>query len=225
MQVSATSAKLRGSERARREAECVRAVESSFVPVGTARFMSDDEAQFLDALYLGVRDAASFDQALDLLCRLFDVQSGTLLDFDAARPEVSTYVSVGLFSGETLQIYQREFAALDPAPPAFMKQLVGTAIPTYRLLSEEVKRPGVFFAEFFRPLGLEECLGGTLATMLAPMAAGEEPKNYAARAGIHEHGALPLEECLCADGCPPAVRADQARDARSRGPAEPVLGA
>ncbi len=52
---------------------------------------------------------------------------------------------------------------LDPAPPAFMKQPVGAAIPTKRLLPEETRRPGVFFAEFFRPLGLEECLGGTLA--------------------------------------------------------------
>jgi PAS domain-containing protein len=44
-----------------------------------------------------------------------------------------------------------------------MKRPPGTAIPTYRLLPEERRRPGIFFSEFFRPLGLEECLGGTLA--------------------------------------------------------------
>jgi hypothetical protein len=60
--------------------------------------------------------------------------------------------------------YERDFAAFDPAPPAFMKRPPGTAIPTYRLLPEEKRRPGVFFSEFFRPLGLEECLGGTLAS-------------------------------------------------------------
>jgi PAS domain-containing protein len=45
-----------------------------------------------------------------------------------------------------------------------MKRPPGTAIPTYRLLPEETRRPGIFFSEFFRPLGLEECLGGTLAS-------------------------------------------------------------
>jgi hypothetical protein len=45
-----------------------------------------------------------------------------------------------------------------------MSRPAGTAIPTYRLLPEETQRPGVFFSEFFRPLGLEECLGGTLAS-------------------------------------------------------------
>jgi DNA-binding CsgD family transcriptional regulator len=125
--------------------------------------MPDDEALFLDALYLGVRDAASFDHALELLCAMFDVASAALLDFDAARPEISAQALVGVLSGDALHRY-REFAMLDPAPPAFMKQPAGTAIPTYRLLPEETKRPGVFFAEFFRPLGLEECLGGTLAT-------------------------------------------------------------
>jgi hypothetical protein len=47
------------------------------------------EAQFLDALYLGVRDRAEFDASLDLLGGLFDVATAILLDFDAARPEVS----------------------------------------------------------------------------------------------------------------------------------------
>jgi len=122
------------------------------------------EAQFLDALYLGVRDRASFDGSLDLLGDLFDVDTGVLLDFDAARPEVSAQASVGLFKGEALDRYQRDFAALDPAPRAFMGVPVGTAMPTYRLLPEETRKPGVFFNEFFRPLGLEECLGGTLAS-------------------------------------------------------------
>jgi DNA-binding CsgD family transcriptional regulator len=126
--------------------------------------MPDDEGQFLDALYLGVRDGAEFDQALDLLCAMFDVASATLIDFDAARPDVSAQATVGLFSPEVARRYERDFAAIDPAPPAFMARPPGTAIPTYRLLPEETKRPGVFFSEFFRPLGLEECLGGTLAT-------------------------------------------------------------
>jgi hypothetical protein len=125
--------------------------------------MPDLEAQFLDALYLGVRDLTEFDQALMLLCGLFDVGSASLLDFDAARPEVSAHAAIGVFNREIARRYERDFAALDPAPPAFMKQPVGTAIPTYRLLPEEKRRPGIFFSEFFRPLGLEECLGGTLA--------------------------------------------------------------
>ncbi|QPC92690.1 hypothetical protein [Mesorhizobium sp. INR15] len=122
------------------------------------------EAQFLDALYLGVRDRAGFDASLELLGNLFDVATAVLLDFDAARPEVSAQASVGLFTGEVLDRYQRDFATLDPAPRAFMAVPAGTAMPTYRLLREETRKPGVFFNEFFRPLGLEECLGGTLAS-------------------------------------------------------------
>lgn len=126
--------------------------------------MTDEEERFLDALYLGVRDGSAFDQALELLCGLFDVASAALIDFDAARPDVSAQAAVGLFSGDTVRRYERDFAALDPAPPAFMTRPAGTAIPTYRMLPEETKRPGMFFSEFFRPVGLEECLGGTLAT-------------------------------------------------------------
>ncbi|UVK36693.1 hypothetical protein LHFGNBLO_003648 [Mesorhizobium sp. AR10] len=127
-------------------------------------FMQKREAQFLDALYLGVRDRAGFDASLELLGSLFDVTTAILLDFDAARPEVSAQATIGQFKGEAMQRYQRDFATLDPAPRAFMAQPAGTAIPTYRLLPEETRKPGVFFNEFFRPLGLEECLGGTLAT-------------------------------------------------------------
>jgi DNA-binding CsgD family transcriptional regulator len=126
--------------------------------------MPDPESQFLDALYLGVRHGTAFDNALDLLCAMFDVASATLIDFDAARPHVSAQATVGLFNAEAARRYERDFAALDPAPPAFMKRPPGTAIPTYRLLPEETRRPGIFFSEFFRPLGLEECLGGTLAS-------------------------------------------------------------
>lgn len=126
--------------------------------------MQDRDAQFLDTLYLGVRDRAGFDNSLELLCGMFDVPSAALLDFDAARPEVSAQATIGPFSGDNLVRYERDFAAIDPAPPALMTQPVGSAIPTYRLLPEETRRPGVFFNEFFRPLGLEECLGGALAS-------------------------------------------------------------
>lgn len=122
------------------------------------------EAQFLDALYVGVRDRADFDASLHLLGDLFDVESCMLLDFDSARPSVSAQASVGIFSGDNLALYQREFAHLDPAPPAFMTVPMGTATTTYRLLPEETRKPGVFFGEYYRPIGLEECLGGTLAS-------------------------------------------------------------
>jgi hypothetical protein len=80
--------------------------------------MPDPESQFLDALYLGVRDGTAFDDALDLLCSMFDVASATLIDFDAARPQVSAQATVGLFNTEAARRYERDFAALDPAPPA-----------------------------------------------------------------------------------------------------------
>lgn len=126
--------------------------------------MQDREIQFLDALYLGVRDRVGFDASLHMLCGLFDVSSATLLDFDAARPEVSAHASIGVLSGEVLRRYEREFAPYDPAPRAFMALRPGKAMGTYQLLPEENRKPGIFFAEFFRPSGLEECLGGTLAS-------------------------------------------------------------
>jgi hypothetical protein len=126
--------------------------------------MQKREAQFLDALYLGVRDRVGFDASLELLGSLFDVATAILLDFDAARPEVSAQASVGVLKGDVMQRYHSDFAVLDPAPRAFMALPAGTAVPTYRLLPEETRKPGVFFNEFFRPLGLEECLGGTLAS-------------------------------------------------------------
>ena len=127
-------------------------------------WMQERETRFLDALYLGVRDRHGFDVSLNMLCSLFDVPSAALLDFDAARPEVAAQATVGAFSGENLRRYERDFAAIDPAPPAFIRRPGGTAISTDRLLAEEKRKPGAFFSEFFRPLGLEECLGGTIAS-------------------------------------------------------------
>jgi hypothetical protein len=126
--------------------------------------MQDRAAKFLDALYLGVRDRLGFDASLHLLSDAFGVVSTTLIDFDAARPEVSIQASVGIFTGENLERYHQEFSVTDPAPAAFMAQPVGTATPTYRLLPDERRKPGIFFGEFVRPLGMEECLGGTLAS-------------------------------------------------------------
>lgn len=126
--------------------------------------MQDREAQLLDALYLGARNRSGFEDSLDLLGDIFDVASVTLLDFDAVRPEITFQASVGIFTGELLDRYQREFAGHDPAPLAFSRRTAGSATSTYRLLPEESKRPGIFFNDFFRPAGLEECLGGTLAT-------------------------------------------------------------
>ena len=118
--------------------------------------MPDPESQFLDALYLSVRDLTEFDQALTILC--------------------------GLFSGGVAAHYEREFAHLDPAPPAFMKRPPGTAIPTYRLLPEEKRRPGIFFSEFFRPLGLEEVWE---APSLPPMAGSPWSGCIAVRTARH----------------------------------------
>jgi hypothetical protein len=126
--------------------------------------MQDRESSFLDALYLGVRDRSGFDEALTVLRDAFDVPSASLLDFDPARPEVATFATSGVFSGPAVERYLAEFAPMDPAPPAFMNQRVGTATSTRRMLPEEYTKPGIFFGEYFRPLGLEECLGGIIAS-------------------------------------------------------------
>ena len=90
--------------------------------------------------------------------------SAALIDFDAARPEVFTQAAIGLFSGGVAEQYEREFAHLDPAPPAFMRRPPAPPSRPIGCCRTRRRRPGIFFSEFFRPLGLEECLGGTLAS-------------------------------------------------------------
>jgi hypothetical protein len=121
--------------------------------------MEDGEGQFLDALYLGVRDGAEFDRALDLLCAMFDVASATLIDFDAARPDVTAQAAVGIFSGETALIYERDFAAFDPAPPAFMKQPVGIVIPHIPAAAERTSPARCFFRRVLSPAGIGRMSG------------------------------------------------------------------
>ena len=97
--------------------------------------MPDDEALFLDALYLGVRDVTSFDRALNLLCRLFDVQSATLLDFDAARPEVSHHASVGVLSGEIFDVIV-DIRAESPAHGEWLGMTLSAATKTLLYIPE-----------------------------------------------------------------------------------------
>src|SRR5262249_61396062 len=73
---------------------------------------------------------------------------------------------VGLTPGALDEVavarYAREFAALDPAPPALARLAVGEAGDTDRIFSREVRARDPFFNEFFRPHGLEECLGAAV---------------------------------------------------------------
>ena len=88
--------------------------------------MPDPESEFLDALYLSVRDLTEFYQALTILCGLFDVGSAALIDFDAARPEVATQAAIGLFSGGV--------AAVEDRPPVSRGNGVQLAAPRRRLV-------------------------------------------------------------------------------------------
>ena len=51
--------------------------------------MQERERSFWTRCISGCATVAGFDEPLDMLCDLFEVPSAALLDFDAARPEVS----------------------------------------------------------------------------------------------------------------------------------------
>ncbi len=89
--------------------------------------------RFISAL----KDGGIFDRAMALLADQFDCASATVVDFDAVTPAISLACVVG-FDPEFLRLYQEQFAAIDPAPPAFANACPsGKASSTNRVFSQE----------------------------------------------------------------------------------------
>ncbi len=127
--------------------------------------MSDAETQFLDTLYRGVLDSTEFARALSAIQALFCCSGAALVSLDAQLPGSNIALSSGALA-DGMDLYNKQFGAIDPAPAVFARMPVGTASSTDRIMSE-AELDGPFLNEFFRPIGLVETLGGSLSSSQA----------------------------------------------------------
>jgi GAF domain-containing protein len=118
----------------------------------------------LGALYDSIIDDGALERALGLLAEQFHCLSAALVSFDAAAPETNVLAAAGTFAEPALQrSYQSEWAPRDPAPLAFSALSFGGVATTNTLFDTDYLKTCVFFQEFYRPNGFEECLGGNLS--------------------------------------------------------------
>jgi hypothetical protein len=121
--------------------------------------------RFVSCALRRIVDAGGLERALGLLAEQFHCPSAALISFDAAAPEADVVSSAGMFAEPALQrAYNEEWAPLDPAPRAFAALSFGSAASTGMLFDAEYLRSCLFFQEFFRPRGFEECLGANLSS-------------------------------------------------------------
>jgi hypothetical protein len=132
------------------------------------------DARVLDALYGAVADPLGWPGAMAGLAKLFEAAGAAMVFLDSGAPHIGRALGVGAWDDAAVQRY-REFAAFDPAPAAFARQPRGTATTTDRMFTPRQIRGGLFFNEFFRPLGLVECAGGVLFRARALLAARHPP--------------------------------------------------
>jgi PAS domain-containing protein/DNA-binding CsgD family transcriptional regulator len=131
--------------------------------------MRDIQPDILAALYGGVIDPGRLDHALTLLSEEFDSPSIALLSVDPHAAGADVWASRGVFGRPEVLEAHRTFAAYDPAPTAFAytpslgATTTGIMIGQGRI-REDDPRTRIFLNEFYRQIGLEECLGANLAT-------------------------------------------------------------
>src|SRR5262249_9708985 len=89
-------------------------------------------------------------------------QAAALVVLDAREQRAQLGPATGPFDAAARGSYGRECGEIAPAPAALARLAVGEAAATDRMFSPEMRARDPFFNEFFRPLGLEECLGATL---------------------------------------------------------------
>lgn len=132
--------------------------------------MREVRPDILAALYAGVTDDVRLDQALGLLCAEFDSPSIALLSMDLNAPGADVWAAAGVFGRrDVLEAHSSTFSAIDPAPAAFAHTPSLGATTTGRMIEqgrirEDDPRTQIFLNEFYRQIGLEECIGANLST-------------------------------------------------------------
>lgn len=122
------------------------------------------DAQLLSAIYDGVVENKKLEPALLALARCFGCDSASIVSFDQVTPKATIAASVGAIDEAARQLYVREFAAHETAPAAFAASPAGTVFASNRMFSNDYLRQSVFLHEFLRPRGVEETMGGTVAS-------------------------------------------------------------
>ncbi len=132
--------------------------------------MREVRPDILAALYAGVTDAVRLDQALAMLCAEFDSPSIALLSIDRHAPGADAWAAAGVFGRrDVLEAHGTTYSAIDPAPAAFAYTPSLGATTTglmieQGLIQEDDPRTQIFLNEFYRQIGLEECVGANLST-------------------------------------------------------------
>ncbi|HTV69239.1 MAG TPA: hypothetical protein VMF90_11950 [Rhizobiaceae bacterium] len=127
--------------------------------------MPAGDGQILTALYDGIVDGRELGRALELLAARFDCPSASLVSFDAALPRSDIVSPIGILGQpENTSSYRAEFSVFDPAPRAFANLHSGGASTTNAMLDFTRADTRIFLNEYFRKIGLEECLGGNLSS-------------------------------------------------------------
>jgi PAS domain-containing protein len=130
--------------------------------------MREIQPDILAALYGGVNDPLRLEQALTLLSEEFDSPSIALLSIDPHAAGADVWASQGVFGRPEVLDAHRTFTAYDPAPAAFAytpslgATTTGIMIGQGRI-REDDPRTRIFLNEFYRQIGMEECLGANLA--------------------------------------------------------------
>jgi DNA-binding CsgD family transcriptional regulator/PAS domain-containing protein len=128
-----------------------------------ARASSEKPAEGLVGLiYDAVGAPEQWRTVLDRIAGELGAQAAALVVLDAREQRAQLGLATGALDGAALASYTRDFGAIDPAPAAFARLRVGEVGATDRMFGREMRARDPFFNEFFRPQGLEECLGATL---------------------------------------------------------------
>ena len=126
--------------------------------------MRPADAELVSAIYDGIVEPAGLEPAIKELARRFGCESASIVSFDQLVPKASIAFSTGTIDARAQQLYATEFMAYDPAPALFAAHPAGTVFASDRVFSREYLRKSVFLHEFLRPLGIEETMGGTVAS-------------------------------------------------------------
>ena len=119
----------------------------------------------IHAIYAIVSADEAVEPMLVALAQQFECGSAALFYLNSARPTANITTAHGPFrSHEVLDLYQREYAMLDPAPAAMARLRVGEVASTDDIFQHTMDRHRRFIDEFYNPLGLYGAMGGPIVT-------------------------------------------------------------
>ena len=124
--------------------------------------MAAAEEDVIDLFYQAVTAPEVWPLAIERLQAMFGSEAAILGVFDPAAHDLSLSFSTGAWSAPVMDRYAREFVKVDPAPAKFARVPAGKAVTTEALIPEAERRDSIFYNEFLRPLGLQDCLGARL---------------------------------------------------------------